>query len=210
MSDSPEPEKIAERANGDSDNTSGVKSEIVRKLIHFLIALSPLMASFNRTFTLFFLLFGTVCYTVFEMLRLRGIKIPLISMLTTLASRPRDRGHIVLGPITLGMGAFFSLMLFPPVTASVAIYALAFGDGFAGLAGRFFGRHKPAFLFGKSIEGSLVCFAVVFLTSFLVLADLRIALLTALAAMLAESLPLEDYDNIVLPLAVGLVVHFLL
>jgi len=192
---------------GGEDKRSELKSEIIRKLIHFLIALSPLMASINRLFTLIFLLAGTVSYAIFEILRLKGINVPLISALTAMASRPRDRGHFVLAPVTLGMGAFLSLLLFQPLAAAIAIYALAFGDSCAALAGKFFGRLKPPFLFGKSIEGSLACFAVVFLSSYLVSSNITIALFAALAAMLAESLPLEDFDNLALPLAVGLVVQ---
>ena len=184
-----------------------LKTEIIRKLIHFLIGLIPLMASINRLFTLIFLLIGTLIFTICEILRCKGIKVPVISALTHIASRPRDRGRFVLAPITLGMGAFLSLVFFSLPVASIAIYALAFGDGFASLAGKLFGRLRPPFLFGKSIEGSLVCFTAVFFTSCLVLCDIRIMLVSALAAMLAESLPLGDFDNIVMPLAVGLAVQ---
>jgi len=184
-----------------------LKSEIIRKLIHFLIALSPLMASINWLFTLIFLLVGTASYAIFEILRLKGMTVPLISTLTAMASRPRDRGHFVLGPITLGMGAFLSLLLFTPPAAAIAIYALAFGDSCATLVGKFFGRHKPPFLLGKSIEGSLACFAVVLLSSYLVSSNITIALFAALVAMLVEALPLGDFDNLALPLAVGLVVQ---
>ena len=203
----PQPEnEAANKTNKINEN----KSELIRKLIHFLIALAPLMASIHRLFTLIFLLTGTVVYTIFEIFRLKGIKIPLVSTLTNYASRPRDKGHFVLGPVTLGLGAFFSILLFSLPAASVAIYALAFGDGFAGLAGKIFGRHKPKFLFGKSIEGSLTCFAAVFLSSYLVLKNVKIALFAALTAMLIESLPLGDFDNLVLPLLTGLVVQVLM
>ena len=186
-----------------------LKTEIVRKAIHLLIALSPLMASINRLFTLIFLAAGTLVFTFFEILRLKGINIPLVSYLTRMAKRPKDKDRFVTGPITLGLGAFLSILLFSLPAASVAIYALAFGDGLAGLFGRLFGRLRPRFLFGKSIEGSLICFIVVFLVSYLVLRDLQLALYSALAAMLVESFPLGDYDNIIMPLAVGTVVQFI-
>lgn len=193
--------------NGNRRSRNELKSEIIRKLLHFSIALSPFLASINRRWTLIFLLAGVACWTIFEILRLNGVKVPLVSMLTTIASRPRDRGHFVFGPVTLGIGAFLALLLFSQPAASAAIYALAFGDGCAGLVGKFFGRHRPPFLFGKSIEGSLACFAAVFLASFLVLSDMRLILFSALTAMFAEAMPLEDFDNLVLPLAVGLVVQ---
>jgi dolichol kinase len=187
--------------------TTEIKTVIIRKSIHSLIALSPLLASFNRLFTLIFLLAGTLSYTIFEILRFRGIKVPVISALTAIASRPRDRGRFVLGPVTLGMGAFFSLLIFQPLAASIAIYALAFGDGCAGLVGKLFGRLRPPFLFGKSIEGSLTCFAVVLAVSYAVSSNIRVALIAALTAMVVEALPLKDFDNLVIPLAVGLTVQ---
>jgi dolichol kinase len=184
-----------------------LKTELVRKSIHFLIALSPLMASVNRPFTVVFLMAGTLFYAAMECFRLRGTRIPVISTLTHMASRSRDQGRFVLGPVTLGLGALLSLLLYPSPAASLAIYALAFGDGFAGLIGRFLGRHRPAFLRGKSIEGSLACFTAVFLVSYQVVLNYRVAFVAALTATLAEALPLEDYDNIALPLSVGFVVQ---
>jgi dolichol kinase len=184
-----------------------VKTEIIRKSIHFLIALSPLMASVNRTFTVFFLMAGTLLYSYLETLRFSGIMVPFISSLTAVASRSRDKGRFVLGPVTLGLGALLALLLYPSPAASIAIYALAFGDGFASLAGKIFGRTKPAFLYGKSLEGSLACFAAVFISAWQVSRNFHISLVAAFAGALAEALPLEDLDNLVIPLVVGFAVQ---
>jgi dolichol kinase len=186
---------------------SEVKTEIIRKSIHFLIALSPLMASVSRTFTLFFLMAGTLFYAYMETLRFSGVIVPFISSLTMVASRSRDKGRFVLGPVTLGLGALLALSLYPSPAASIAIYALAFGDGFASLAGKLFGRTKPAFLCGKSLEGSLACFCVVFISAWQVSRRLHVSLVAALTAALAEALPLDDLDNLVIPIAVGFAVQ---
>jgi dolichol kinase len=124
-----------------------------------------------------------------------------------MASRSRDIGHFVMGPVTLGLGALLALLLYPSPVASIAIYALAFGDGFASLVGKFFGRLRPAFLCGKSIEGSLACFIAVLTASFQISQNIRISLIAALTAMAVEALPLEDYDNLALPMTVGLAVQ---
>jgi dolichol kinase len=187
-----------------------VKTEIIRKSIHFLIALSPLMAAVNRPLTLFILAAGTLGYTYMESLRLEGVEVPLVSSLTGMASRTRDMGRFVMGPVTLGLGAMLALLLYPAPAASIAIYALAFGDGFASLIGKCFGRTRPAFLFGKSIEGSTACFAAVFIAAWRVIPDYRIALAAALTAAAVEALPLEDYDNLALPVTVGFVVRLFL
>jgi dolichol kinase len=145
-----------------------------------------------------------------ESLRLEGVKAPFISSLTAMASRSRDLGHFVMGPVTLGLGSLLALLLYPSPAAAIAIYALAFGDGFASLIGKIFGRMRPAFLCGKSVEGSLACFTAVYIAAWQVSRNFTISLAAALTAMVVEALPLEDYDNLAIPLTVGLAVQLAL
>ncbi|MDR2210724.1 MAG: SEC59/DGK1/VTE5 family protein [Spirochaetaceae bacterium] len=204
------PASFAEpEGQGSSPAPGRRRAELVRKALHFLIALSPPMAGFNRIFALVFLGAGTLAYVVMETLRCRGVRIPVISSLTVFASRRRDRGRFVLGPVTLGVGAFLSLLIFPPGTAAIAIYALAFGDGTASLAGKFFGRMRSPFLFNKSLEGSAACFLGTLISAWLVSGDLSTALSAAGAATVSELLPIRDWDNIIIPLVTGLTVQFL-
>ena len=191
-------------------NAQELQAEIIRKSIHFLIALTPSLAAINVPLTVILLITGILSYSLMEFFRLAGKKIPVVTALTCMASRPRDAGCFVLGPVTLGLGALLALLLYPSPAAFIAIYALAFGDGFASLVGKCFGRNRPAFLCGKSIEGSLTCFFVVFYTSYRVSANINIALVAAFTAMLVEALPLGDYDNIALPVTVGFAVQFLM
>jgi dolichol kinase len=180
-----------------------LKTEMIRKTIHFLIALSPGMAAVNRPFTVALLMAGILFYTCMESFRLSGITIPLISSITAMAARTRDRGRFVLGPVTLGLGALLALLLYPSPAAAIAIYALAFGDGFASLVGKFFGRLRPVFMLGKSVEGSAACFVAVLIAAHSVSGNFGLAFLAASTATIVEALPLEDYDNIALPLTVG-------
>lgn len=192
------------------DARAEVRTEIVRKSIHFMIALAPSIASVSRPIALFLLASGALSYAYAEVVRFSGSKIPIVSALTAASARPRDRGRFVLGPITLALGAMLSLLLYPDPAASIAIYALAFGDGSASLFGKAFGRTRPAFLRGKSLEGSAACFAAIFAASYRTAADARIAFFAALSGTLAEALPLEDFDNVVLPMTVGFTVELLL
>ena len=185
-----------------------LRTEIIRKSIHFLIALSPSMAAINRPLTVAFLMIGTLGYTFMEYMRLCGITVPVISSITDMASRSRDAGRFVLGPVTLGIGALLALLLYPSPVAVIAIYALAFGDGAASLVGKFFGRWRPAFLYGKSVEGALACFAAVLISAYAVSGSMHIAFVAAFTAMVVEAMPLEDYDNIAIPVTVGLAVQF--
>ena len=191
-----------------SSYVNELKSEIIRKALHFLIALAPIMAAYNKTATVAILMVGTLGYTLMEYLRLSGVKVPIISSITSMASRPRDIGRFVMGPVTLGLGALLALLLYPSNAAAIAIYALAFGDGLARLVGKFFGKRRPAFLCGKSIEGSIACFAGVLASAYAVSGSIHIAFAAAFTAMVVEALPLEDYDNLAIPITVGLVVQF--
>jgi dolichol kinase len=191
------------RVNGPAVSFAEARTEIIRKSIHFLIALSPGMAAINYPLTVSMLMTGVLGYTVMEQLRLKGVEVPIVSAFTSMASRPRDMGNFVLGPVTLGLGALLALLLFPSPAACIGIYALAFGDGFAGLIGKLFGRVRPAFLCGKSLEGSMACFAAVFFSAYLVSHSYTVSLTAAFTATMVEALPLEDYDNVALPLIVG-------
>ncbi|MCL1837493.1 MAG: phosphatidate cytidylyltransferase [Treponema sp.] len=184
-----------------------LKTEALRKSIHFLIAFSVPLAALSYPFAVLVLSVGTLGYAIMERLRLSGIQVPLVSDLTRRACRTRNSGGFVLGPVTLGLGALLALLLFPFPAASIAIFALAFGDGLASLIGKFYGKRRPAFLFGKSIEGSAACFAASFTAAWLISRSPAVSLAAALTAAAVEALPLEDYDNIALPLAVGLAVQ---
>jgi len=195
------------RASRSVEVLGELKTEVVRKALHFLIALAPSMAAVNRPLTVLILMVGILAYTFMESMRLSGVKIPVFYTLTKMASRPRDTGRFVMGPVTLGLGALLSLLMYPSPAASIAIYALAFGDGFASLVGKFFGKQRPAFLYGKSVEGCLACFTATLVSAHAVSGNIRIALAAAFTAMIVEAMPLEDYDNLVLPVTVGMAVQ---
>ncbi len=183
-----------------------IKKEAVRKAIHFLIALVPLLSSLlGAAAALALLASGIVVYTYAEWKRSRGEIVPVISQLTRIASRERDEGHFVLGPVTLGLGAMIALMLYPEPAASLAIYSLAFGDGVASLIGKLFGSTRIPASGGKTLEGSAACFSAVFLASFFVLGTVLSAATIAVAATLLEAAPTEDLDNLILPTGVGFI-----
>ncbi|MDR2842230.1 MAG: phosphatidate cytidylyltransferase [Spirochaetaceae bacterium] len=181
--------------------------ELLRKVIHFFIAFTPLIASYSKIGAVVLLTAGVLFYICIESLRLSGVKVPFFSFVTQAAARSRENGRFVMGPVTLGCGALAALMLYPSMAAAIAIYALAFGDGIASLVGKFCGHIRPAFLLGKSIEGSAACFIAVFTAAMCVSHNIYISVFSALAATIAEALPLEDYDNIAIPIAAGLAVQ---
>lgn len=182
-----------------------IRTELVRKSIHMLIALVPTLAAvFGSGITLGLLAGGTTFYTLAEAGRQQGKDTVLVSRITSLSIRDRDRGHFVLGPVTLGLGAMLTMFLYPAPIAAIAIYALAFGDGLSSLIGKLAGRVS---LFGgrKTLEGSLACFVAVFGVSAQFVARPEQAFLIAIGATILEALPTDDFDNLILPLGTGFV-----
>lgn len=184
-----------------------LRTELIRKTIHFSIALTPAVAALIGTgVTLALLAGGILVYTAAERARQQGRSVPVVSRLTVLSSRSRDLNHFVLGPITLGTGAMLALMLYPDPAASIAIYALAFGDGVASLAGKLIGRTRMRWTGGKTLEGSLACALAVAAATWAVYPVPGVVVIIALTATALEMLPTADADNLILPVGTGLMV----
>ncbi len=182
-----------------------VQGEVVRKSLHLLIALVPLLASLDVRATLGLLALATLFYAFAEASRLRGMPVPVVSDLTLIASREKDRNGFVLGPVTLSLGAMLSLLLYPLPAASIAIYALAFGDGLASLVGTLVRGPRIPLLGGKTLAGSLACFAAVFLVTLRITGRPGAALVIAASATVLEAIHAGNFDNLVSPFGVGLV-----
>lgn len=181
-----------------------LRVELIRKSIHLLIGLTPTLATWNFGMTVALLASGILVYSFAETMRLRGYDIAVIGTLTAMAARRRDAGRFVLGPVTLGIGALLALALYPQQAASIAIYALAFGDGLSSLVGKAIGSVRLPFTGGKSLEGSLTCFAAVMSSAYAVSGDAPRSAAIALVATITEAAPTKDLDNILLPVVVGL------
>ena len=187
-----------------------VQIELIRKSLHLLISIVPLLAVMNKELTMLLLASGTLFYAYAEQLRLLGSPVFIISSLTVSASRYRDRGRFVLGPVTLGIGAMLALLLYPAPAAAIAIYALAFGDSAASLMGKLIGGLRIPFTAGKTAAGSLSCFLAVLWVTFRVTGSAEISFIIAITATLLEVLPSGDLDNLLLPVGTGMVATYIL
>ncbi|MBQ0051402.1 MAG: phosphatidate cytidylyltransferase [Treponema sp.] len=186
-----------------------LRKEVFRKTIHICTAFVPLFLGISRSFTLIALACAGVVYIIAELLRHRGIEIPLISTITAAAARKRDENKFVLGPVTLVAGVLLAAIFLEYKSASAGIYALAFGDGLASLAGKAFGRIKIPMTHGKTAAGSLTCFLAIFCSCFCVTQNTHIALASATIGAVVEVLPLKDFDNLIIPSLIGFVVTLL-
>ncbi len=189
--------------------SSALRHEILRKSIHLLVAFVPSLAALDFPVTMALLGAGTLFYVLAEHARGHGVQVFLVSEITVLASREQDRGRFVLSPVTLGVGAMLALTLYPMPASSIAIYALAFGDGLASLAGSLVGSIRIPLTGGKTVQGSLTCFLAVFAATLGITRRVLPAAIVAAAAAFLELLPTGDFDNMVLPVGTGFVVMLL-
>lgn len=187
-----------------------IRTELFRKAIHLLIALVPFLAAISTVGTMAILAVGTVFYTTAEFMRSRGRELYLISRITVLASRDRDRGRFVLGPVTLGIGAMLALLLYPEPAATIAIFALAFGDSISSLVGKFYGYVRIPFTGGKTFAGSFACFLAVLFIAYRITGNFSLSVLISVVATGLEMLPIRDLDNIVMPVGTGFIASQLL
>ncbi len=187
-----------------------VSLELIRKSIHLLVALVPLLASLSVPFTLVLLGSGTLFYVFAENARRAGVQIALVSDLTLIASRTRERGKFVLGPVTLGIGAMLALMLYPMQASAIALFSLAFGDSLASVVGRTVGGWRIPHTRNKTVAGSLACFVGILALAYRSSENLTAAFCIALTGAVLEAFAADDMDNILIPVGTGFVAWRLL
>jgi phytol kinase len=195
------------RARGAVDTVS---LEVIRKAIHLLVAVVPVIASFSVPLTMILLGTGTLFYVVAESARKAGIQVAFVSDVTLIVARSRERGRFVLGPVTLGLGAMLSLLLYPMQASALAIFALAFGDSLASLVGRAVGGWRVPFTRSKTLAGSAACFVGIFALAYRMSGQATAAAVIAAAGALIEAYAPEDMDNMLIPVGTGFLAWHLL
>lgn len=188
---------------------NAILKELFRKSIHICSSFIPLFLKLAYWPVIVLLVLAVIVYSISEVLRSKNIELPLISKVTEIAARKRDENRFVLGPVTLVCGILLAALLLPLDCARAGIFALAFGDGLASLMGKLFGKITIPGAHGKTAAGSLTCFFAVFISTFCCCGNCFIALVIALCAMFIEILPLADFDNLIIPPAIGWI-YFLL
>ena len=188
---------------------NAIIKELFRKSIHICSSFVPFFLALAYWPVIGLLVLAICVYTISEILRAKGIYLPLISKVTEIAARKRDENHFVLGPVTLSLGILCAALLLPLNCAKVGIFALAFGDGLASLVGKLIGKITIPGAHGKTAAGSLTCFFAVFVSTFCCCGNCLIALLVGVCAMVIEVLPLADFDNLIIPSAIGYIFSLL-
>ena len=129
---------------------NSILKELVRKSIHMCSSFIPFFLGIAYVPVIVILCALLIFYCVSELLRLKGVELPVVAKITAVAARKRDENKFVLGPVTLVIGIVMSALLWNLPAASIGIYALAFGDGLASLCGKLFGRIYIPFTHGKT------------------------------------------------------------
>lgn len=101
-----------------------------------------------------------------------------------------------------------------PIIGAVGILIMGYGDGFAAVIGKAYGKHKIAF--GKSIEGSITMFIASFIVTFMVSIMIQsinsaviLAMGVAALATVVELVTPKGLDNLTVPLSTSLFFYLL-
>ncbi len=114
----------------------------------------------------------------------------------------------LLGSTYLLIACLLSIHLFPKPVAVLALSFLILGDTAAAIVGKSVGRVR---IFGKTLEGSLACFAVCYgLTAIMPGIPFPVGLIGAAVATVFELLPIPLDDNFRIPLSAGFAMELLL
>lgn len=181
----------------------GVSAETTRRLTHItaglLVVLLPYLVTFTEVIILGIFFVVSLAFTKrWRLLRsIHGIR------------------RKSFGATLFPLGLLISALLFwrkNPQLFQVAALELSLADGFAGVVGERFGKHKYHITGQKTIEGSAVFFVITFLV-FAMLLGINNALspekylsvfIISLVLTAVEGILGEGVDNLVVPVAAGL------
>jgi phosphoserine phosphatase/dolichol kinase len=183
---------------------------LIRELIHTSGLLIPFISIylFNNLIVATLLSIAVVIYSAAEFLRILGTNVPIISKITLLAADRSELNEFNTSPIFHALGLILCLLIFPARIGYAAIAVLTLGDSSASIFGKRFGKTKIPFNRGKSVEGSIIGLVFAFLGA-LLFVDPITAIIGAAAGILIEALPLPIDDNLLMPLAAGLLMYLL-
>lgn len=182
------------------------RRDLLRETIHiagFLVAFFTAHFMLNHWWIAFLIFIVTLVYTMSELARMLGVDIPIVSSVTWNAAIQPEIHEFVTAPVFFAFGIMLALLLFPPPISYASIAVFTFGDGFATIFGKTFGKHAFPYNKGKRIEGTLFGFLFASVGALAFITPSK-AIAGALTAMLVETLPAPIDDNLTMPLLAGL------
>jgi dolichol kinase len=181
------------------------RHELQRKSVHLSMIIIPLWVYFMPpNWALLGLIIATFATVVTDLLRLSDRRLRRFFLqLFRSVIRQHEEDHL-LGSTYFMIAALLSVILFEKMIAISALTYLVLGDSAAAFAGKKWGR--PTY-WGKSLQGSAACFLVCVTIGALLLSDPWLVLVGALAATVAEALPVPMDDNMRVPVLSGVVMQ---
>ena len=179
--------------------------EIARKGLHMSAVAVPFLAGYSVPGVTLLLLALSAGYLVLEFWRVHGVHLPLAHRLTQVVLRRAESRRLATAPLTLAFGMMVSLWCLPLPVAQACILIAAVADSAASIIGARWGRTFWSHNRMKSLEGS-TAFLVSAIVCGSVYLPVQTAVPLAVVAGLIESLPLQDWDNFVMPVGAGLIV----
>jgi len=187
-----------------------MKQETERQAIHFAIGTAYIIAIYLLPKeTAIPLLLGIFAIGSFiSYTHQKGIRLPLVKEIILLVEREKEMHLPGKGALSFTLGILLSSIIFYPFDKLVLIgaaTALTFGDGISTLMGKRYGKTKT--IGERTLEGTItgIIGATISLALFF---PIEIALPTAIFAMLAEYLPVND--NYTIPLVAGAILLLIL
>ncbi|NLO44008.1 MAG: phosphatidate cytidylyltransferase [Candidatus Cloacimonetes bacterium] len=183
-------------------------SETLRKSIHLSSLVIPLsyryILNYNKNNAFILILAALVISLLIEMHRLWQDSFARTFNLMFGNILRKHELKSFTGATYLLLASLLCITFFSPEIASASIAFLSIGDTFAALVGINFGKRK-FIRNGKSLEGSIACFASCLIFGLFWLNNPWLAVIGALVATIAELALIEIDDNIVIPLSSGLI-----
>lgn len=190
----------------------GKLSETLRKSIHLSSLVIPFgyryVLGFDKKLAFIIILIALVVSVIIEMHRFweRSFRKTFYLLFGNILRKHEIMNYT--GATFLLLSSLLCIAIFEPHVASASIAFLSIGDTFAALVGINFGKRK-FIRNGKSLEGSLACFASCLIFGLWWLNNPWLAIFGALAATLAELLNTYLDDNIVIPMSSAVVMTLL-
>jgi phosphoserine phosphatase len=187
------------------------KNDLTREAIHASGIFIPLIAMVIGVLPVAVAIcIISAVYIASEISRLEGKNLPVISSITKRSATQTEFFGFVAAPLYFALGILLTVLLFPidARASGAAIAIFCFGDSAASIIGGSLGKRLP-FNKGKTFEGTFGGFFFAFLAGLIFVSPL-FALVGAAFAMAIEALPLPINDNVLIPVATGLLLTFII
>jgi len=196
---------MRESSESNSRPEFSVKRELQRKSIHLGMIIIPIWIYVTPpNWALLGLIIATSATVAMDLLRLSDHRLRRFFLrLFRSLIRSHEQEHL-LGSTYFMIAALLSVLAFDDTIAIAALTFLIIGDTAAAVVGKKYG--KPMY-WGKSPQGSLACFASCLIIGAALLDNQWVIVTGALAATVAEALPVPMDDNMRVPIVSGLVMQ---